>query len=612
MALGGAAGGLMGGRGVENNLSISEEDFGRPFDYRLMKRLWVYVAEYRRRIAFGTAMLLLYTATAILNPLIPGLGINAIRAGDAGGLLWMCLFFLANNTVMWLAQYQQVYQMTWVSQHGLYRIAADMFRHIEGLSLSFFDHNETGRIMARMQNDVIVLQQLLSNGLLSIIGSMLSLVGILVTLFLLNWKLALLVSLSVPILAGILFFWQRYARRSFLQARNAISAVNANIQENVSGVRVIQSLTRERTNAREFENVNAENRQVNLRAGQISALVQPLVEVVSALAMAVTIVVGGIMTFQGELPLGFLVSFLLYISRFFDPIREATQQYTNMQRATVAAERIFEILDTPQQVADAPDATILANAKGAIEFRDVRFGYSPATEVLHDVSFSVQPGEHIAIVGPTGAGKSTIISLLARFYDVTGGAILIDGHDIRTVTTRSLREQEGIVLQDPVIFSGTVSDNIAFGRPDATHEEIEAAARAVGVHDIIMRLPEGYDTLLLEHGANLSLGQRQLISFARAMLRSPRILLLDEATAGIDTYTEHLLQAGIDGLLRGRSAIVIAHRLSTVHDADRIPLLNHGRIVEQGNHHELMTLGGFYHSLYTMGFENVASLRTGR
>jgi len=605
LALGGAGRG-MGGPGSQDSLTVSEEDFGKPFDYRLMKRLWSYVAPYKLRIAASTVLLLLYTGTAILNPLIPGLAINEIRDRNITGLVWMCLFYLANNTVMWLSQYQQVYQMTWVSQHGLYRIASDMFQHIESLSLSFFDHNETGRIMARMQNDVTVLQQLLSNGVLSILGSMLSLIGILVTIFVLNWELALLVSLSMPLMAGVLIYWQRYARSSFLKARTAISAVNASIQENVSGVRVIQSLTRERTNAQEFENINAANRQVNLEAGQLSALVQPAVEIVSALAMAVTIVVGGIMTLHGTLAIGFMVSFLLYINRFFDPIRDATMQYANLQRATVAAERIFEILDTRQEVKDAPDAIALTDVQGSIEFRDVHFGYVPSTEILHGLSFSVQPGEHIAIVGPTGAGKSTIISLLARFYDVTDGAVLIDGHDVRTITMRSLHENQGIVLQDTVIFTGTVHDNIAFGRPEATREQVEAAARAVGVHDLIMRLPQGYDTPLMQSGANLSLGQRQLISFARAMLRSPRILLLDEATAGIDAYTEHVLQQGIAELLRGRTAIIIAHRLSTVRDVDRILVLKDGQIIEEGNHHELMALGGLYHDLYAMGFQDIA------
>jgi ABC-type multidrug transport system fused ATPase/permease subunit len=593
--------------GSPRNLNVSESDFGRPFDYRLMRRLLGYVAPFRLRIIVGFVLLLFYTGAVILNPLIPGLAINAIRRNDMHGLVLMCLFYLANNTVMWLAQYQQVYQMTWVGQHGLYRLSSDLFNHVVDLSLSFFDHNETGRIMARLQSDVNVLQQLLSNGLLSILGSMLSLAGILITLFVLNWQLALLVSFSIPALAAVLYFWQRYARRSFLKARMAISIVNASIEQNVSGVRVIQSLTRERTNAREFEQVNSENRRVNVEAGQMAALVQPVVEIISALALALALIVGGGMTLHGTLSLGFLVSFMLYINRFFDPIRDMTQQYTNMQRATVAAERIFEILDTPQDVHDAPDAFALTGVRGAVEFRDVHFGYEPNVEVLHGLDLAIAPGEHVAIVGPTGAGKSTIISLLSRFYDVTGGAILVDGHDIRTVTQASLREQLGIVLQDSVIFSGTVYENLIYGRPEASRAEVEAAARAVGAHDLIARMPQGYDTVLRQNGANLSLGQRQLISFARAMLRSPAILLLDEATAGLDTHTEHVLQEGIAALLEARTAIIIAHRLSTVRDADRIIVLHHGQIAEEGSHQELMALGGLYHDLYALGFQDVAT-----
>ncbi|MFN8515457.1 MAG: ABC transporter ATP-binding protein [Thermomicrobiales bacterium] len=610
MGMGGMRGLALGtagriGGGGQQHLNVSEEDFGKPFDYRLMRRLWRYVAPHKLRIGVSVVLLLLYTGATVLNPLIVGLAIDALRHTDGRRLAIFGLIFLGNNTVLWLSQYQQVYQMTWVGQHGLYGLASDLFAHLTGLSLSFFDRNETGRIMARVQNDVTVLQQLLSTGLLAILGSALSLSGILITLFLLNWQLALLVSLSIPALLGVLLAWQRVARRSFLKARMAISAVNASIEENVSGVRVIQSLTREGANARDFDRVNAHNRRVNLEAGQTAALVQPMVELISALALATTLIVGGSLTLHGALSLGFLISFTLYINRFFEPIRDATQQYTNLQRATVAAERIFEILDTPPQVADMPGATTMGRAQGAVEFRDVRFAYAPGLEVLHGVDFKVAPGEHVAIVGPTGAGKSTLISLLARFYDVNGGAVLVDGQDVREVTTASLRANLGIVLQDTSIFSGTVRENIAYGRPDAPEAAIVAAAQAVGAHDLIMRLPKGYETPLRPGGSNLSLGQRQLISFARAMLRDPAILLLDEATAGLDTLTEHALQQGIATLLQGRTAIVIAHRLSTVRDSDRIIVLRGGTIAESGNHDELMAQGGLYHDLYALGFQEL-------
>jgi len=602
----GTAGRVGGGGGGANRpgLASSEEDFGKAFDPRVIGRLWRYASPFKKRIAVSMVLLLINSLMTIVNPLIPGLAVNAITAHHNGTLFMWCWLYLANNTLLWVTQYQQVWQMTWVGQHALYRVASDMFSHISSLSLSFFDQNETGRVMARMQSDVNVLQQVLSNGMISIFGSFLSLIGYMVILFVLNWQLALWVSISIPIMTVTLWVWQRHARRTFLAARATISAVNASIQENVSGARVIQSLSRERVNSREFGTVNNENMRASVDAGRAAAMVAPLVDLIGAAALAVAVIVGGRMVIHHDLELGFLVSFALYINRFFDPIREMTQQYTNMQRATVAAERVFEVLDWPQDIVERSDAIELTDVRGEVEFQDVHFGYMPGIEVLHGLSLKIAPGEHVALVGQTGAGKSTIISLLARFYDATSGAILVDGHDVRDVTTNSLRRSMGIVLQDPVIFAGTIRENITFGKADATDEEVEASARAVGVHELILRLPNGYDTHVLPGGANLSLGQRQLISFARAMIVSPSILMLDEATAGIDTQTEILLQRGIAGLMKGRTAIVIAHRLSTIRDSDRIIVLKDGRIAEEGNHRELMDAQGIYRDLYTMGFED--------
>lgn len=604
----GSSQGMGGGPAQRMGLASSEEDFGKAFDPRVIGRLWKYAAPFKMRIALSVVFLILNSVATILTPLIPGLAINAIVDGNETRLYVMCGLFLANNTVLWLTSYQQVYQMTWVGQHALYRVSSDLFHHIGSLSLRFFDENETGRVMARMQNDVTVLQQVLSNGMISIFGSLIALIGILITLFVLDWELAALVSISVPVMAGTLWIWQRYARRSFLQARATISTVNATIQESVSGVRVIQSVSRERINSRSFNAVNEENRNANVESGKVSALVQPLVALIAACALAVAIFVGGSKVLDGSMQIGFLVSFTLYINRFFDPIRDMTQQYTNMQRATVAAERIFEILDWPQEVSDVPDAVELETISGDVEFKDVRFAYAMNNiEVIKGLNLHIKPGEHIALVGPTGAGKSTIISLLARFYDVTDGEVLVDGHDIRSVTMQSLRRQMGIVLQDPFIFMGTLRENITFGRPDASDDDVVAAAQAVGLHDLVSQMPNGYETRVLPGGSNLSLGQRQLISLARALLVSPRILMLDEATAGIDTQTESLLQQGIARVMEGRTAIVIAHRLSTIRDSDRIVVLRGGEIAEIGNHSELMALGGLYADLYTMGFRDVAA-----
>lgn len=585
-------------------LAHSEEDFGKAFDARVMRRMWQYISPYKLRVVISIMLLFLYVGSQVLYPLIPGLAINAITGHENERFLLICAAFVINNVIMWLSQYQYQYQMTWVGQHALYHVSSAMFRRITALSMDFFDANETGRIMARMESDVTLLQQVLSSGMLTVLGSMLSLTGIFVALILLNWKLALMVFITVPVMGGGLWFWQRWSRPSFLAARAAISTVNASIQENVSGIRVIQSLSRERRNASDFNTINARNLGTNLMASRIFALVQPMVELVAAVAMSIAVLAGGILVLNGSLKVGFLVSFVLYTNRFFDPIRDATQQLINFQRATVAAERIFEILDTPETVQEKPDAKPLQAWHGEIEFRGVHFEYVPGVEVLHGLNLHIRPGEHVAIVGQTGAGKSTIISLLARFYDVTSGALLIDGQDVRDVTLHSLHRAMGIVLQDPFLFTGTVRENIVYGLPTATDEQVHAAAAAVNAHDMIMRLPNGYDTPIQPNSSNLSIGQRQLLSLARAMLVSPRILCLDEATAGIDPHTEAILQRGIAQLMEGRTAIVIAHRLSTVRNADRIIVMERGQIAEEGNHEALMRLGGIYYTLSTMGFRD--------
>ncbi len=363
-------------------------------------------------------------------------------------------------------------------------------------------------------------------------------------------------------------------------------------------------MVREDRNRAEFDDLNAYNRDTNLEASRVAALILPLVEVVAAVAICLTIVYGGSLVAHGTIRIGILVAFTLYINRFFDPIRDLSQQYTQLQRAGVGAERIFNILDVPIDIEDAPDAKELPPIRGAVEFRDVVFGYYPERPVLHGLNLKIEAGQTIAIVGPTGAGKSTIASLLSRFYDVQQGAVLVDGHDVREVTQRSLRSQVGVVLQEPFLFTGTIRENIRFGRLDASDAEVEAAARAIGVHEVVSRLPRGYDTEIRERGRNLSVGQRQLIAFARALLADPRILILDEATANIDTLTEMLVQQGLQRLLHGRTAIVIAHRLSTIKGADRIVVIEGGRIVEQGSHSELLQLEGAYASLYAMGFRH--------
>jgi ABC-type multidrug transport system fused ATPase/permease subunit len=590
-----------------SDVGIDDEDFGRAFDWGLTRRMWPYVQPYRARFLTSLVLMLIYTLTNIANPYFVTFAIDhVIIPRHLVELTYLAIGYVIMNVISWWAQYGQTYFMTWVGQWALYHVAADMFWHLQQLSLSFFDRNETGRVMSRVQNDVSVLQQLLSSGVISILASSLTLIGVVAVLLGLNWRLALLVFLTIPLMGAFLIVWQRYAITSFRKTRSAISAVNASLQENVSGVRVIQSLTREGVNLGRFGGLNQQNLDANLEASRVTAIIQPVIEVIAAVATAVVIVVGGKFVLDGTMTVGALVGFTLYIQRFFDPVRQITQQFTQLQRSTVAAERIFEILDTEPQVRDAPGAEALPPISGRVSFDNVSFAYTPDVPVLDHFDLDVQPGETIALVGHTGAGKSTIISLLARFYDVTDGAIRIDGHDIRAVTMESLRSQLGMVLQEPFLFTGSVRDNIRYGRPEATDEEVVAAAQVVGAHELIERLENGYETLLRERGVNLSVGERQLISFARAIVAEPRILILDEATANIDTFTEQIVQRGIQRLLDGRTSFVIAHRLATIKNASRIVVMRQGRIVEIGTHDQLIDRHGLYYNLYSMGFRDVA------
>jgi len=592
----------------ENSLEGADENVSKKFDWYVIRKFGPYVARYKGWTLASVALMVLYTVLNLANPFLIGVAIDQfISHSDLRGLAITGTILIVVNVFMWQAQYWQVWTMSWAGQQILYHLSSDMFSYLQQLSLSFYDRTQIGRVMSRLQSDIDVLESMLSSGLLSMLGSLLSLVGIVAAMLALNAPLALLSFTVLPIMFVIAAFWQRFAQRSFRRTRGAISMVNATLQENISGMRVIQSLVREDRNRDEFDELNAYNRDTNLEASRVAALILPLVEVVAAIAIAITVLYGGVLVSQGTLKVGALVAFTLYINRFFDPIREISQQYSQLQRAGVAAERIFQILETPVDIKDKLGAEKLPQIRGEVEFRDVVFSYNRDIPVLHDFNLHIEAGQTVAIVGPTGAGKSTIAGLLARFYDVLQGAVLIDGHDVRDVTQHSLRSQIGVVLQEPFLFTGTIRENIRYGRLEATDEEVAEAARAVGVHDLITQLPEGYETLIRERGRNLSVGQRQLISFARALLADPRILILDEATANIDTFTELLVQQALRRLLHGRTALVIAHRLSTIKGADSIVVLQAGSIVEQGTHAELLERNGIYASLYAMGFRHTAT-----
>ena len=589
----------------ENSLARSDEDITGNMSWAIVKRFWPYLRRHRGATFISLACMLFYTGLNVANPLLIGVAIDQfITRRDLAGLTTISLVLLAVNVAMWQGQYWQVWTMSWAGEQMLYDLSKDMFAHLQRLSLSFYDRTQVGRVMSRLQSDIDVLEAMLSSGLLSMLSSVIALIGIIGVMIVMNPGLALLTFTVLPIMFWIAAIWQRHAQRSFRRTRAAISLVNATLQENLSGIRVIQSMARESRNSAEFDELNGYNRDTNLEASRLAALILPLVEVVAAVAIALVVIYGGVLVSRHALAIGVLVAFTLYINRFFDPIRDLSQQYTQLQRAGVGAERIFNILDVPITIQDRPDAETLPAITGAVEFRSVVFGYNPDRPVLHGLNLSIQTGQTVAIVGPTGAGKSTIAGLICRFYDVQQGAVLIDGHDVRDVTQSSLRAQIGVVLQEPFLFTGTIRDNIRYGRLDATDAEVEEAARTIGVHDVILRLPEGYETPIRERGRNLSVGQRQLIAFARALLADPRVLILDEATANIDTFTELLVQQGLQRLLTGRTALVIAHRLSTIKGADLIVVLDHGRIIEQGTHAELLRGNGAYANLYAMGFRH--------
>jgi ATP-binding cassette subfamily B protein len=593
------------------SISLSDSDdvvFGKPYDSRIVSRLAKYFASYKVALPLTIAATLLFTLTIVASPYLVGVAIDRhIVAKNLAGLNLVILLFLGNALINLVSYYTQIRAEAAVGQGVLLNLRGEIFDHLQRLSASFFDHNEVGRIMSRVQNDVGQLGDFLDSGAFWVTGEVVSLIAIAFAMFAMEFNLALTTLSVVPLLFTFMLLWQKRARKSFIKVRQAVSVVNGALQENISGVRVIQSLSREDLNSQRFEQVNRIHLEANLQAGRLSAVMMPVVELLMALATALIIFSGGMRVLHGALLVGTLVAFALYIQRFFEPIRTLTMEYAQLQRAMASGARVFELLDVKPEIVESPQSIEVPRLKGEITFDGVSFSYEPGLEVLHDINMHISPGETVALVGLTGAGKSTVVSLIARFYDVTQGRILVDGHDLREIRKASYRRQLGMVLQDPILFSGTIGDNIRYGHLEATEEEVVAAAKTVGAHDFIMKLEKGYDTWLQERGQNLSMGQRQLISFARALLANPVILLLDEATASVDSYSEHVLQQALKRLLQGRTAVVIAHRLSTIRDASRIVVLDKGRIVEEGRHEDLLARGDLYSRLSEMTYASVAA-----
>jgi ATP-binding cassette subfamily B protein/subfamily B ATP-binding cassette protein MsbA len=593
-----------------------DEILGKAYDPHIVRRLLTYLRPYRRNLLAALALMTIATAANVSGPYWIKVALdNGIAAKNDSALGQAVLFYLLASGVMWIGTFLRVRIMAVTGQSIIYDLRRQLFDHLQTLSLGFFSRYAVGRLVSRMVNDVSVLREMIVWAVIAVVRDFFDLIGITLAMFALNWQLSLLSFLVLPLIAVATEIFRRRARESYRRVRSAVGWVNAVLSENIQGVRVVQSFSREAHNLRVFaEDVNGNHLRATNYAALITSVFFPSVDFIGSLALGLVIWVGGLAVLgalggQGQaLPLrgltaGTLVAFALYIDRFFDPIRDLSQRYNTLQATMASSERIFELLDTPVEVQDQPGAVEMPPIRGAIEFRDVSFHYEKdGGRILDHLDLSVAAGQTVALVGETGAGKSTLVKLLSRFYDVTEGAVVIDGYDVRRVTQNSLRRQMGIVLQDPFLFSGTVAENIRYGSLDALDSAVEDAARAVGAHEFIMALDDGYATKVGEGGAILSGGQRQLISFARALLADPRILILDEATSSVDTQTERVIQAALQRLLRGRTAFVIAHRLSTITRASQIVVMDHGRIVETGTHAELLEKHGRYFELYTMAF----------
>jgi len=556
-------------------------------------------ANYKLRTTLAIVTLLAATLTSLAPPYLAKLALDdGIRADDYRRLVDVVILFVAAGLLNWAASSAQTYFTGWTGERILADLRDKLFRHLQRLSLGFYERNRAGVLISRLTNDVEALDQLVTDGVTSLFQNTLILVGSAAILFALDWKLALATLAVLPFMAVATAIFRLYSARAYRAVRERLGHVTATLAEDIAGMRIVQAFNRQSANERHFREVNEHYREANHVTVVTNGLYFPFVDFLSTAATAIVLGYGGYRYFGNDLTIGTLLAFMLYLSNFFDPVQQLSQLYNTFLAAVAALDKITEVLDEQPEILDAEGARDLPQIQGHVRFEDVRFGYGQGVEVLHGIDLDVPAGTTVALVGHTGAGKSTIAKLLARFYDPREGRITIDGHDLRTVTQESLRSQLGIVPQEGFLFAGTVRENIAFGRPDATQDEIEAAARAVGAHDFITGLENGYETEVAERGARLSLGQRQLVAFARALLADPRILVLDEATSSVDIGTERRIELALRTLLAGRTAFIIAHRLSTIRNADLIVVLEHGKVIEQWTHEVLLDREGLYLSLY--------------